>query len=286
MSDYVSRSLFARSMRLLRRPAAERKNLIRKKVRAALLVPFHAPFRLGLAHLPGIQFSHKPDSYLFRAHPEFSRLFASFIAHNQLNNAGDVTRLWLFILNIKQVLTEGVAGDFAELGVWRGNTASVLAHFASAANRTVDLFDTYEGFDRRDLKDIDSTKIRGFAETSVDVVKSVIGENCRVCEFVKGYFPDSVREEHRARQYAIVSLDCDLYKPMKAGLEFFYPRMPRGALFLLHDYSSGAWEGSKRAIDEFCRDTQEFVTLMPDKSGSALIRKSSSGPPKPLNGSD
>jgi hypothetical protein len=270
----TGRSLLARGIRVLRKPRAERGELIRRKFSQALLSPFHAPFRLGFANLPGIQLAHRPDSFQLGAHPEFRELYARFIAHNRLNNGGDVTRLALFILNIKQVLSEGITGEFAELGVWRGNTAAVLAHFAAAAGRRVSLFDTYEGFDRRDLRDIDSTKPQGFVDTSVDLVESVIGPNSRACEFVKGYFPDSLRDEHRRARFAIVSLDCDLYKPMKAGLEFFYPRMPRGGLFLLHDYSSGAWEGAKRAIDEFCRASGEFVTLMPDKSGSALIRKS------------
>jgi O-methyltransferase len=60
---------------------------------------------------------------------------------------------------------------------------------------------------------------------------------------------------------------------MKAGLDFFYPRMPRGGLFLLHDYSSLCWPGAKQAVDEFCRATGENLLLMPDKSGSAFIRK-------------
>jgi hypothetical protein len=50
--------------------------------------------------------------------------------------------------------------------------------------------------------------------------------------------------------------------------------MPCGALFLLHEYSSLYWAGSKKAIDEFCEENQEYVILMPDKSGSAFIRKS------------
>ena len=269
-----SRSLLARGIRLLQKPAVERNRAIQHRLLQGLLLPFHAPFRLGRAHLPGLQLTHKPDAYVARAHPEFDSLFARFTANNRFNNAGDATRLWMFILNIKQVLSDGIAGDFAEVGVWRGNTASVLAHFAAVADRCVDLFDTYAGFDGRDLQGVDSTKQRGFAETSVSMVKNVIGPNSRICDFVQGYFPDSVRPEHGSKQYAVVSLDCDLYNPTKAGLEFFYPRMPRGGLFLLHDYSSGAWEGSKRAIDEFCNDTQEFLTLMPDKSGSALIRKS------------
>ncbi len=50
--------------------------------------------------------------------------------------------------------------------------------------------------------------------------------------------------------------------------------MSKGGLLLLHDYSSLYWNGSKKAIDEFCKVNREYVILMPDKSGSAFIRKS------------
>ncbi len=49
--------------------------------------------------------------------------------------------------------------------------------------------------------------------------------------------------------------------------------MPVGGLFLLHDYSSKHWAGAKLAIDEFCKASGEYVICMPDKSGSAFLRK-------------
>ena len=188
---------------------------------------------------------------------------------------GDISRLWSFILNISQIIDENIQGDFAELGVWRGNTAAVLAHVAAKNDRQVYLFDTYEGFSEKDIKGIDGEKdVTSFNNTSIDVVKEVIGDDAKCCHFIKGYFPESVTEYHKSLTYAVVSLDCDLYEPMKAGLVFFYPLMPKGAIFLLHDYSSRQWAGAKLAIDEFCKETGEYIILMPDKSGSAFLRKS------------
>ena len=100
-----------------------------------------------------------------------------------------------------------------------------------------------------------------------------MGEYDRNCVYVKGIFPGTLTDDHRSRKYAIVSLDCDLYAPTKAGLEFFYERMPKGGIFFLHDYSSLHWNGSQLAIDEFCKEKQEYIIMMPDKSGSAFFRK-------------
>ena len=255
----------------MKRPRDERNRIFLKNFKMLSGIPFY----FGVASFPKIFIAYHPDSYAdFNVHPEFSFLFKSFIAHNKFNNAGDIARLWSFIINIEQILSEDIKGDFAELGVWRGNTASVLAYFASRNARTVDLFDTFEGFDKRDIQGIDTEKRIEFSDTSVNLVKNVIGDSHSVCNFVKGYFPESISDVHRNKIYAIVSLDCDLYEPMKAGLNFFYPLMPEGGLFLLHDYSNFYWDGSKKAIDEFCKANHEYVVLMPDKSGSAFIRKS------------
>ena len=258
----------------VRNPATER----RRQMRGALLQfsPWTlSTFGLGFARLVNIFWAYHPDSYSwFGAHPEFRDLFRRFSRGNRLNNAGDTVRLWSFILNIKQVLQEGVEGDFAELGVWRGNTAAVLAHFAWTSGRHLYLFDTFTGFDPADIKEVDIHARKGeFQGTSVELVRQTIGPPWRSCHAVVGTFPNSVQPEHRTKKYSIVSLDCDLYQPMKAGLEFFYPLMPRGGLLMLHDYSSLHWAGARRAIDEFCAATGERLVLLPDKSGSAFIRR-------------
>jgi hypothetical protein len=219
--------------------------------------------------------AYLPDSYAqFNEHPEFRSLFTRFSRHNRLNNAGDTVRLWAFILNIKKVLEDGIEGDFAELGVWRGNTSAVLAHFALTAKRSLYLFDTFGGFDQRDISSIDPNTRPDFGNTSVALAREVVGPAWSVCHVAAGRFPDSIQPEHEGKKYAVVSLDCDLFESMRAGLEFFYPRMSAGGLLLLHDYSNPHWPGAKRAVDEFCAAAGEFLFLLPDKSGSAFIRRS------------
>jgi hypothetical protein len=254
-------------------PTNERHSELRARFRRLVAKIFHFKSLYG-----NLALSYQPDSLATsKAYPEFDKLFRSFTKHNKLNNAGDFPRLFSYLLNIRQVLEENVEGDFAEVGVWRGNTASVLAHFASQSNRRVYLFDTYEGFSTRDIHGVDADKdATSFSNTSIALVEEVLGEDSQCCHFVKGHFPASLSEVHEARRYAVVSLDCDLYAPMKAGLNVFYPLMSTGGILLLHDYSSQYWDGAKLAIDEFCKEVGEFVILMPDKSGSAFLRKTRS----------
>jgi glycosyltransferase involved in cell wall biosynthesis len=245
---------------------------------APVIEPSIIPSYFDKKTLTNMFIGYHPDSYIaHNAHPEFDILFDKFIYQNELNNGGDTVRLWSFILNIKQILAENIEGDFAELGVWRGNTASVLAYYAHLGDRKTFLFDTYTGFDEKDLKGLDShRKIGKFSNTSIELVKKTINMEHYSCNIISGYFPHSITEDHKSRRYAVVSLDCDLYEPMKEGLNFFYPRLSHGGILLLHDYSSFYWEGAKQAINEFCSQHNEYVILIPDKSGSAFIRKSQS----------
>ena len=264
-------SVFQRAVSWLKQPPAERRLRLTEKLRQLNGLPF----TLGKPKFFDLYLGYLPDSHVRSdAHVEFDTLLDKFRRHNRRNNGGDIARLWAMILNLKHLICAGIEGDFAELGVWRGNTAAVLSHFAARSGREVFLFDTFEGFSDKDLRGIDAGVRHGFADTSLALVRDTIGADSSVCHFAKGHFPASIDAHHRSRRYAAVSLDCDLYEPMKAGLDFFYPLMPRGGLLLLHDYSSSLWPGATQAVDEFCRHTGELLVLMPDKSGSAFVRKS------------
>ena len=220
--------------------------------------------------------AYTPDSIAdAKAYTYIYDLYEKFRKFNRSNNGGDINRLISITLNLEKVLQEdNVKGEIAEVGVWKGNTASILSYFAQKYNRKCFLFDTYEGFDSRDLMGTDEKfGIGVFDDTSLEIVKKVIGQEVlKNCKFIKGYFPESIPTYLEKEKFAVVSLDCDLYKPMQAGLNWFYPRMQHGAIFLLHDYSSKCWEGAKKAIDEFCSESKQQVILLPDKSGSAFIR--------------
>ena len=118
---------------------------------------------------------------------------------------------------------------------------------------------------------MDSEQSIQFKDTSVAGVQKLVGTEG--ITYVQGFFPDSARQIVMPETIAVAHIDCDLYEPMKAGLEWFYPRLAPGGMMLLHDYSSGKWPGVTRAIDEFFSNLPERPMLVPDKSGTALVRK-------------
>jgi hypothetical protein len=223
-------------------------------------------------HDSTILMSHRPDFDLtFRLFPEFERYRESWIHNNSLNNLGDLARLYYLLLNVRQLIEEDVTGDFVELGVYKGNSAAVLADLARGSGRRLILFDTFTGFDERDTRREGIKPIEAFDDTNLPDVRSLVGEEG--VAFVPGFFPESLAQAPPIERVALLHVDCDLHDPAKAALEAFYPRLTPGAFVILHDYASGFWPGIKKAADTFLRDHPERLILMPDKSSSAVFRK-------------
>jgi len=237
------------------------------------------PFRFGTTSLwPGTYIAYMPDRYSadlekYRVQGgEFDcRHFGNFIRNNELNNSGDMPRYLALSLICDQILKEKLSGDVAELGVYKGNTAVLLAALARKLGSTAYLLDTYEGFSPDDLKGIDANKPYFFTDSSLVAVQSLVG--CRNVQFVKGHFPYSSSEMPAGLRYCLVHIDCDLYAPVDAALRYFYPRLITGGFLVIHDYLNFCWNGVGRAVDEFFADKPEKLVPIPDKSGTAVIRK-------------
>ena len=186
----------------------------------------------------------------------------------------DLIRRDMIILLLRTLIQNNVEGEFAELGVYRGEAAKLIHHYCP--ERSLTLFDTFDGFNKKDIsfenKQIkNSESITHFKDTSEKLVLDTLQPRSENIHIKKGYFPDSLTKEYDSKRFAFVHLDADLYKPTKNGLEFFYPRMNSRGIILVHDYN--AWPGVRKAVDEFLLDKPELVIPMPDKSGSAIFVK-------------
>jgi hypothetical protein len=187
-------------------------------------------------------------------------------------NRGDMARFYFFSLAFDQMAKEGVTGDLAELGVYKGNTAALLATYARRLGSVAYLLDTYEGFNQNDIIGIDAgAKPQSFSDTSLEAVRSLVGESN--VSYIKGYFPATASQLPADGRYCFVHIDCDLYAPMASALEYFYPRLVPGGFMVVHDYSSLHWNGAEKAVDEFFADKAECPVPVPDGAGSVAVRR-------------
>jgi hypothetical protein len=133
------------------------------------------------------------------------------------------------------------------------------------------ILDTFEGFQTDDLQGIDAGQKMAFADTSLEAVRTRVGDaNVR---FIKGHFPESASEFPSDVRFALVHIDCDLYLPIHHALNYFYPRLVPGGYLIIHDYGLFAWDGAEKAVDEFFADKPEAVLPLTDGCTSAVVRK-------------
>lgn len=239
------------------------RRLLRSIVRRAGVAMADASGSYAVQHLP---------EWMAKSSFDFAAWRKLWTERNPRNDRADLARLVMFVENARLIEHEGIPGSLAELGVYRGTTAKLL--HALFPGRTLWLFDTFEGFDPRDLAHERRAKGDGFRfdDTSLEAVLRHVGASDRV-RACKGYFPETAAAVPDGETFALVHLDADLRKPTEDALAFFYPRLSPGGFLVLHDYGSGAWPGIAEAVDAFFADKPEGVVRIPDKSGTAIVRR-------------
>lgn len=161
----------------------------------------------------------------------------------------------------KEYLTElsilqqraGIRGAVAECGVYRGWFASIINE--CYPNEKLWLFDTFSGFDKRDVE-IDTKQAKEAIEeglfdrfnvTSEDIVRMRCMHRDNLI-FRKGYVPETFSDIDS--RFCFVNLDMDLYAPQLAALRFFSEKMVKGGVILVHDYYNKTFTGTAKAVDE------------------------------------
>ena len=165
---------------------------------------------------------------------------------------------------------DGVPGAAAELGVYRGGFARCLS--ALLPDRTLYLFDTFEGFDAAEAKGEAAGFVQAHRSTGADRVMRLMPHPEKVI-IRQGLFPASL--DGLEARFALVSLDVDLEESTLAGLRWFYPRLNPGGFVLLHDYNSPHLPGVRRALRRYESEYGQRIPAVPlcDINGTLVLCK-------------
>ncbi|HEX6944181.1 MAG TPA: TylF/MycF/NovP-related O-methyltransferase [Gemmatimonadaceae bacterium] len=181
----------------------------------------------------------------------FARAHRLVRAHTMVG----VTRLAALYDAVSWVMANEIPGDLVECGVARGGSGAVMAIAAeeARANRTLWLFDTFEGLPNPSRADPDyelalryAGKCRGELE-DVQGLFTHLGLDRRV-RYTKGLFHDTLPRSP-VGAIAVLHLDCDWHDSVKECLENLYDRVAPGGVIQFDDY--GHWLGARKAVDEF-----------------------------------
>lgn len=185
----------------------------------------------------------------------------------------DFVREQTLALISNEIKRKGLSGSLAEVGVYKGDFSKKM-NFLFPDKRLY-LFDTFEGFLASDIsQDYDESffaqAVLSFRDTNSDYVLSQMSAP-NSCVIKKGLFPDTYDLQNE--EFCLVSLDADLYGPIKSGLEIFYPLLVKGGYILVHDYNSGAFSGVNQAVQEYCDSRDISYVPIPDMCGTIIIAK-------------
>ena len=193
--------------------------------------------------------SGTPNSILPRDdYDHFNDLMSEVIGHTVV----DKRRCLMIYQYAKQVSV--LLGDVAEVGVYKGGTARLLAKAFEPEAKIIHLFDTFSGMPPPDPgKDLH--KEGDFGNTSLEEVKTYL-DDCKNVRFYPGLFPDTSKPVENTT-FCLVHIDVDIYKSVMDCCKFFYPRLQRGAIMIFDDYGFSGCPGAKMAVDEFFSNTPE-----------------------------
>ena len=170
-------------------------------------------------------------------------------------------------------MQQSIKGSIVECGVHYGGGLMAWAKFSAnlepyALDRLIFGIDTFEGFpsvDEKDLagKDNAESKIGGF-NPNYDVyaeLQEVIEQydqnrflnQFKKVQLIKGDAIATIPQLIKDQPHLLISLlflDFDLYEPTKVALQYFLPRMSKGAILAFDEINNPWWPGETQALLE------------------------------------
>ncbi len=182
----------------------------------------------------------------------------------------------------RELYANDVQGSIAECGVYEGDSAVILNELFP--DRKLYLFDTFNGYDSKDMTDQEYSSWGEYmmichnrfkVTPTLEALMSRMPWREQV-NIIKGHFPDTIlnRSDINNEKFALVNLDMNLYLPMKAGLDFFWPRLSNGGILLVDDIRHRGLPSARKALNEFCtKNHLSYTTITYNGMGMAAITK-------------
>lgn len=207
------------------------------------------------------------------ARAQFRGLWAEYTAIH-VGDPQDPARVLMF-QRLLAIANRAPPGDYVELGVHRGLTARLIWRLMDPA-QALYLFDTFEGFDARDLGAEVAAGGRalepgGFLPTSEYEVQFYVGGTPHLNLLtIKGWLPESYNLVGPLR---FVHVDLDLYEPIRAMLPIVWRQIVPGGVVVVHDCGCADFPGARKATQEFAASVGLIPVPMCDAWGSAVLVK-------------
>jgi O-methyltransferase len=167
-----------------------------------------------------------------------------------------------------------INGALLEVGVWRGGTGGLIAKKAEieGIKDTVYLCDTFAGVVKAGIHD---SRYKGgeHADTSKELVEELISKklNLSNVKILQGIFPEDTGHLVCDQQFRFCHVDVDVYQSAKDIIEWIWPRMSAGGIFVCNDYGFPSSAGVTKFANEERQKADRVV--IHNLNGHAVIVK-------------
>lgn len=187
----------------------------------------------------------------------------------------------ILALALEYIGSSQISGDYAEFGVWRGDTFATAYHFSkhlgdnfkSLRTMSYHAFDSFEGFPEPKGDDVFPQFRKGGRAYGVDEFNKLLHERNVPIDAITtnpGWFSTTLRDPHvlesiGERSISVAYVDCDLYESTKDVLDFLTTRIIPGGLILFDDwfvFAGHPYKGEQKACREWLTAHPE-IALVP-----------------------
>lgn len=179
--------------------------------------------------------------------PRYSDSFVKSL--NELSDITNVSMLEAWNLESCVNSTVGVTGCLAEVGVYKGGTAAILS---KSLGKHLHLFDTFAGLPSSKVKLDDLVASGWLDDVSPNSVLDLMTTSENVYLHV-GVFPETTLNI-KCHSYSMIHLDTDIFESTLDGLNYFYPKLNKGGIIIVHDFNNEGCPGVKRAVNKFLNE--------------------------------
>jgi len=197
-----------------------------------------------------------------------------------------IERCYTLYTSVKYILKNNIPGDFVECGVWKGGSSMLVALLLKNENvvdRKIYLYDTFAGMTEPGKNDGVEEKIEWeknkkddgnnswcFASyEEVEANMKSTGYPVGNIRLLKGKVEDTIPGTMPAK-IALLRLDTDWYESTKHELTYLFPLLEKSGVLIIDDY--GAWQGARKAVDEYLKDNGTVYLNRIDFTGRLLIK--------------
>lgn len=140
-------------------------------------------------------------------------------------------------------LPEDTPGAIAEFGCYKGMASVALSLAASLTGRKLLIFDSFAGLPEpaAEIRNLGTNaKLaykKGDYAASLEEVRALIARHGEIgcCEFVRGFFAETLGQRPASERYALIFEDADLVESVADVLRHAWPRLAAGGLFFCHE---------------------------------------------------